>query len=265
MHTEIFNYYQTSPINTSPEFSPITAIWMAELSELAYCDSQTMTDTLERIGFTVVTFDKGGTAGFIAINNHVVIVTYRGTEVTDIRDWESDLSFLYTSSEHGRVHSGFKRALDEVWSDIVDIITPHLEGRKLIFCGHSLGGALASLSAARVGNNTVVYTYGCPRTGNSKFAKYTGNNIVHHRFVHDLDLVPQVPLWPMFKHYGHMVLIDEQGNIHPNFNIKHMFRKVRNGIRWCIRRFIRRFNIIEGLTDHGIAGYRSSLRRFYKI
>jgi pimeloyl-ACP methyl ester carboxylesterase len=66
-------------------------------------------------------------------------------------------------------------------------------------CGHSLGGALATLLALDVAANTVyknpsVYTFGSPRTGDSLFAS-TYDQVVKnsYRVANRLDIVPTLP------------------------------------------------------------------------
>jgi pimeloyl-ACP methyl ester carboxylesterase len=79
---------------------------------------------------------------------------------------------------------------------------------SLTICGHSLGGALATLLALDVAanssapfNNPTVYTYASPKTGNPQFVS-TYNHIVPDtvRIANRLDLVPKLPLPPLYDH-----------------------------------------------------------------
>jgi hypothetical protein len=77
---------------------------------------------------------------------------------------------------------------------------------SLTVCGHSLGGALATLLALDVAANTpftdpTVYTYASPRTGDPLFVS-TYNQVVPHTFriANRLDLVPKLPLPPLYEH-----------------------------------------------------------------
>lgn len=75
-------------------------------------------------------------------------------------------------------------------------------------CGHSLGGALATLLALDLAANAnspfdapVVYTYASPRTGDPTFVA-TYNHVVPNTFrvANRLDLVPKLPLPPLYEH-----------------------------------------------------------------
>jgi len=77
---------------------------------------------------------------------------------------------------------------------------------SLTICGHSLGGALATLLALDVAANTAfknltVYTYASPRTGGPQFAA-TYNQVVPNtsRIAGRIDLVPKLPLPPLYEH-----------------------------------------------------------------
>jgi pimeloyl-ACP methyl ester carboxylesterase len=78
---------------------------------------------------------------------------------------------------------------------------------SLTICGHSLGGALATLLALDVAANTGLgsaltsSTYASPRTGDPSFAD-TYNQVVPNtvRIANRLDLVPKLPLPPLYEH-----------------------------------------------------------------
>jgi hypothetical protein len=77
---------------------------------------------------------------------------------------------------------------------------------SLTVCGHSLGGALATLQALDAAANSKfknpsVYTYASPRTGDSQFAG-TYNRLVPDTFriANRVDLVPKLPLPPPYDH-----------------------------------------------------------------
>jgi pimeloyl-ACP methyl ester carboxylesterase len=80
---------------------------------------------------------------------------------------------------------------------------------SVTICGHSLGGALATLLALDLVANTAfaepaVYTYGSPRTGDSLFAA-TYNQVVKnsYRVTNRLDVITALP--PTFVGYEHVL------------------------------------------------------------
>jgi hypothetical protein len=123
-------------------------------------------------------------------------LVFRGTEQKPI-DVISDLKFSVPLLGSGPiVHRGFKHALDIVWDDIEkalrDVHVP------LFMSGHSLGGALATVAAARHAPKGV-YTFGSPLVGNQEFAK-TLKNVPIHRVVDDIDGVTFLPP----THFGYV-------------------------------------------------------------
>jgi hypothetical protein len=78
---------------------------------------------------------------------------------------------------------------------------------SLVITGHSLGGALATLLALDVaantalGKNLAAWTFASPRTGDPSFAD-TYNQVVPNtvRIANRMDLVPKLPLPPLYKH-----------------------------------------------------------------
>lgn len=72
--------------------------------------------------------------------------------------------------------------------------------KKIIFVGHSLGGALSTLGAAcakaHFGDKFHVqcYTFGSPRVGNAAFANYFDDNVdISVRYVNGCDIVARIP------------------------------------------------------------------------
>jgi pimeloyl-ACP methyl ester carboxylesterase len=79
---------------------------------------------------------------------------------------------------------------------------------SVTICGHSLGSALATLlaidlaaNAAAPFNVPTVYTYASPKTGDLLFVS-TYNHLVPNtlRIANRLDLVPKLPLPPLYDH-----------------------------------------------------------------
>ena len=131
------------------------------------------------------------------------VVTIRGTHIA--RDWLTNGNIGVTGGDNGTsVHAGFNKTFNSMKLALEKILTPLLasSGSTTVHCvGHSLGGALASLTADWIKNrykcNVNLYTFGAPRVGMHAFSKkHTGNINAIYRCTHGADPVPMIPLWP---------------------------------------------------------------------
>lgn len=130
------------------------------------------------------------------------IIACRGT--ASLYDGLTDFNIGTQLSKSGHtVHAGFNRTFNDFQADISDFLRLHKP--KRVHCvGHSLGGALATLSAdfARSqGKEVALYTFGCPRVGFSSLAESLSNSALvggHNirRVYHSGDPISMVPLWP---------------------------------------------------------------------
>ncbi|MDR2744089.1 MAG: lipase family protein [Desulfovibrio sp.] len=140
--------------------------------------------------------------GFAASDKDTVVIGLRGT--SDINDWMTNANFSLTPYTEvlpppARVHAGFRDAAEVLSADIERYCDEHNAAAKTIYvCGHSLGGAMATLIALALHNiynkRIILYTFGCPRVGNMDFVRVMlGRDIVHYRFVNHNDPVTRVP------------------------------------------------------------------------
>lgn len=131
--------------------------------------------------------------------HHVIAI--RGTKAK--RDWLTNGNVGMVTGPGGQmVHAGFYKAFVSLRPQLKAYIES--EKPKYIHCvGHSLGGALATLTASWIqadyGIPVKVYTFGAPRVGAESFAVHTKNTIPTYRVTHGTDVVPWIPLWP-FTH-----------------------------------------------------------------
>jgi hypothetical protein len=140
-----------------------------------------------------------------------VVIAIRGTE--GILEWIHDAEFDQVPCPFlagaGHTEDGFTAMYESlrtgaepdsptVVNALGQLAFPHPVSSVTI-CGHSLGGALATLLALDVAANTVftepaVYSYASPRTGDSLFAS-TFDQVVSnsYRIANRLDIVPALP------------------------------------------------------------------------
>ncbi|CAN6358585.1 unnamed protein product [Urochloa humidicola] len=168
-----------------------------------------------------------------AADASVVVVSFRGTEPFNMRDWSTDVNLSWLGmGDMGHVHVGFLKALglqEEDGKDAArafpksapkaaagkplayyklrEVIKEQLKKHpqaSLVVTGHSLGGALAAIFPALLafhGERDVldrllsVVTYGQPRVGDAAFAAFLRANVPVEllRVVYRYDVVPRVP------------------------------------------------------------------------
>ena len=221
-----FDYAEEMPFeHDAGVFSPVNAWWLAEASTLVYSDEPFVRIWFRRAGLDQVAFySKKSTKCFIAHNDKFALVVFRGSTIWKKRgkfDIKIAMAYLITDADirfvtweqGGRVHRGFKNALDDIW----DELSLHLEklkrkGLKIWFGGHSLGGALATLAAHRFTHAAGAYTYGSPRVGDRDFRNLY--DIATYRIINNSDIVAKVPPGGYYRHVGEIRFIDEYGMVH---------------------------------------------------
>lgn len=206
------------------EWSRVNGWWLADASWLAYAHDETMARTIlaERAGLTSCTFiSREGTQCYIAHNSQLAIVAFRGTQPDEWHDLFDISRFVPIRWDVGRVHQGFAAALDKVWHPLHAALLALPGTCRIWLTGHSLGAALASMTAVRIGNHASgLYTYGAPRIGDAAFASRIGHTFrqTSIRYVNDHDVVTHVPpeefAFPgRYTHADHLRWIDPDGQI----------------------------------------------------
>lgn len=150
-----------------------------------------------RTGFGLVMRGHGGSAA-----NSTVVVA-RGTHFSSMTDWLTNATTGYAVGPTGLgVHAGFNRTFKSMSKDIF----PKLPDTGTVHVvGHSLGGALANLIAAKLSggaHNVKLYTFGSPRVGLAPFSAQLQSRLKPeniHRVYAVADPVPMVPIYP-FAH-----------------------------------------------------------------
>lgn len=171
-------------------------------------DEKNSLGTAQAEGNIAATKADGDTQLYYVYNADKVIVAWRGT--ASLFDVGTDLSFRPVNAEFcdlektqctsllpaGKVHTGFwsgySRVEKKFNKEILELLKT-IESRMLFICGHSLGGALALIHAAKLKvYNPLLYTYGMPRTF-TRDAVVQLSEITHFRHVNDNDPIPAVP------------------------------------------------------------------------
>src|ERR1700730_7284426 len=251
----------------------------AEMSRLAYCrqesdfsfDRQRIETFLARAGKWSCQFieSKGGPNGrgfhcFVAscvdpAGENLTVVAIRGTDKDDPSDVADDLDIEPVPWEaKGKVHRGFANALGQIRSDL-DKALRSVQG-KLVYTGHSLGAAVATLLAS-VRRPTQLYTFGSPRVGNADFVG-TLSGVKSSRYVDCCDLVARMPPEAAgYLHFGEPFYIDRDQQIafDPS-TISMLEDRVCAEVRYFAEYAWRFGNIgVRDLADHAPINYVSAM------
>ena len=205
-------------------------------------------------------FDAGGTQGYIAVFDCLVVLAFRGTEASDPRDLYADLNFrkVFDPVSGAAVSAGFVGALDHVWPGILDALAWRLAGRRLVILGHSLGGALATLAAARLAGRLAgleLVTYGAPRAGGASLVRVLARLDRWLRVVNGVDLVTRLAPWVFgHRHGGDLRYINAAGALMRGASPLTIACDRLLGAGFSPRRWL-----AAGAADHSISRYRARL------
>ncbi|GAB5353550.1 hypothetical protein AAMO2058_000045100 [Amorphochlora amoebiformis] len=151
---------------------------------------------------------------------------------SEILDYKraSEVFGILPNLEKMRLHTGFNRRYELVRSEVLDFLNKAVEegAREVVFTGHSLGGACATLSAMdflltlsirssftqdKSGDNikTKLISFGSPRCGNEAMADVMSTLLPggkHKRVRNDQDIVCSLPHPAVgFLHRNHRFLV----------------------------------------------------------
>jgi pimeloyl-ACP methyl ester carboxylesterase len=217
------------------------AYLLSQLAAISYKTEEQANDFAEKMGLNIIGpieaqfssfLDSGGVGGeskaYIFYNDDTVFIAFQGSN--GWLDWEeSNLDFWgYAKPEWGQtehqvcyiigcytyytdivsMHNGFYDAMDIIFDEIMAEILPLLPNKKLWITGHSLGGAIATLTAFRLEfdhNIPVqgVHVFGAPAVGDSDWENVFENTMSNvHRWNLEGDPAPVITQAPMFYHVG---------------------------------------------------------------
>ena len=253
------------------------AILCAGMARLAYCrkapdfrcDQDRIRENLKSIGFELskcvesqATARGKGAHCLIALREdpqptrRMAVVAFRGTDVKDGSNLLYDVDLeLEPWAGKGRVHKGFATALSQVQQGVLAALDS-LQGYQLLYTGHSLGAAMATLLAG-LKKPEALFTFGSPRVGDAAFiASLQG--VDNFRFQDCCDLVTRLPPEELgYQHLGQPYYIDRQRRVRQNPDEKF----VSKDQRWARWHFLLRYawrpgNIrVRELADHAPMNY----------
>ncbi|HKB98801.1 MAG TPA: lipase family protein [Terriglobales bacterium] len=182
------------------------AVFLAEVSEAAYGSPADLSNWANSTGLSIVkTFDRGDVQGFFCSAPRIALLAFRGT--SNLGQWLRDARFVPWTHPWGLVHHGFLNGVNGINIDLQEFDVLAKSAEHVWITGHSLGGGLALIAAARSkmkGVTPSLYTYGQPRVGFGSFADRFSIELPGRliRFVNQSDIVPRVPPGLLYRHTG---------------------------------------------------------------
>lgn len=148
-------------------------------------------------------------AGVVRIGQ-TVYVYFRGSR--SLENWKTNTNILADAVPANwdcptgtvmRTHKGYTRAFQAIADDMLRALDAHVRAgptSQVVFCGHSLGGALATMAGLFVACKVpalkpyvAVVTFGAPQVGDSDFVAFFDNTVpTSVRVVNPLDVVPRL-------------------------------------------------------------------------
>jgi len=185
------------------------------------------------------------TTVYVAKRKSIDIIAFRGTQQG--RDWLTDALVVPVPYAGRLCHGGFVAAHASVWKEVEKHIDPK---KRTLICGHSLGGALAELSAAKLNgkhDNINLVTFGKPNTFFKGFKKpMTLDNQIS--CVNGSDAVARIPRLCYGPSKSQDMLYFSNGGV-DYINPSKYLRKKDRGIK-------------DRISDHFMEGYKERLTQF---
>lgn len=167
-------------------------------------------------------------------------VAFRGTN--NIYHLKDILMIMPHKEDKGYVHMGFYNHYKSVKDEIAKLLTQD-KNEHLYFTGHSMGGALALISAVTTKDvlappkKTTVVMFGSPCVGDQEFINHAErliDNIVSIQIT--TDIVPHLPLNPTFKKVSNVITLEQDPPdknhlyIFKNHSCKTYYRLINNNL-----------------------------------
>ena len=255
-----------------------TAYWMARFAKLAYTKVSETDESPGEFGIlqALKTEDPGGFISVKGVNKSsaqaifvehkdYLCMAFRGTD--ELGDWLDNLSTSKRKALFGEFHSGFLQSVLDVEGELVGHYTKAWEDsrRPLFFTGHSLGGAMAAVMAARFIDSDVqfsgVYTFGQPRIMDRATSRiYNAEALERYfRFVNNEDIVTRVPTRMQgYSHGGHCVYIDKDGMLHCDPGYWYRFQDIVEGAEESLKEH----GSVGAVSDHNMELYVEAIKNW---
>jgi hypothetical protein len=207
-----------TPIQLHADASPVEqAYQLARVARAAYRNDPKEDPAFGAAFDSVVAFRSTRVFGIVAAEPENVVVAFRGTH--EDREWIEALAYGQARWASGRAHKGCIRLVQNVWTSLLAALyDENADGRRLWLTGHSIGGTLALVAAAKLEHEGFdvfnVTTFGSPAVLDKRAAESFRCRV--YRVVNNEDVVAELP-WPTlldtYAHAGERILLTASGRL----------------------------------------------------
>jgi len=179
---------------------------------------QSVVDRQTASGLSKIVISENCNWGVVARKDDISVIAIRGTETQ--HQWLDDFRAIAQPVTHGQwwIHAGFS----DVWNSIAASLqkawdTAALANARVYITGHSLGAAVALI----MGTNhpeAFTWTFAGPAVYSPIHGLPGASNVV--RVVNPNDLVPKVPIPPLYQQIGQEVSVQGAGDLF-DFALQH--------------------------------------------
>lgn len=190
-------------------------LFCSYLSHLSYHSQTFINNILRNISpLRIKFYDTSERQAFLLETTHYIFFVFRGTDDA-LTDLQNDLKFWKTKYNDFSVHCGFFNAFTKIKYQLdADLLYAKASKKHIIYCGHSLGGAIATILCLDTLPNALI-TFGCPRVSSGKtFIEYM-SQITNKRYVNKGDVISGLPqcFFGYTHHCSNILLTPDFGNI----------------------------------------------------
>lgn len=248
------------------------AYWMARIAKAVYTkvpggvnpDKTKIRDDLKSEDPKIINVEetsKNSAQAALIEHEDYICIAFRGTD--EIKDWLDNLNAFQERALFGGFHRGFWHSLHDVWTPLYDHYQELRSKKKrpLFLTGHSLGGAMATVGAAKLIHEdrpfTSVYTFGQPRAVTHDTARIFNVEASgrYFRFQNNNDMVTRVPGRLMgYSHVGSCLYISEEKKIHKDPGFWFRFLDSVDGAIEAVRE-----TGIDAVEDHSMDDYLGAI------
>ncbi|RDE19577.1 lipase family protein [Motiliproteus coralliicola] len=253
------------------------AYWMARLSKEVYLkkspgnqipdEEQILKNLKQDDGrfLSVFGVDKNSAQAALIEHEEFLCMAFRGTN--ELKDWLDNINAFATQQLFGEFHRGFWNSVEDVWKPLNDKFRDLQQQRRrpLFLTGHSLGGAMATVAAARMVHEdkpfTSVYTFGQPRVLTRSTARTFNNECKsrYFRFHNNNDIVTRAPARLMgYSHIGSYLYISAEKEIHPEVGFWFKFVDYFDGALSALLE-----DGIDAVEDHNMDRYLAAVNAWH--